>query len=116
MIPFQFKVDIFEEIKRVVEAKHEIYVTEGVIRELNSMSKAKGMKGRFAREAVKLAGGLKRISSGMLDVDEELVTLSSKDVLICTNDKALKERIRKKKAPVIYLKQKKYLAIEGYLN
>lgn len=116
LLPFQFKVDIFEELKRIMDAKYEIYVTDGVIMELEKMSNARGTKGRLAREALKIAVSLNKISAGISDVDDELFGLASKEVLICTNDKALKERIRKKRAPVIYLKQKKYLAIEGYLN
>lgn len=116
MIPFQFGVDIFDELNRLLDVKYEICVTEGVIKELERMSAGGRARGKFAREALKIAGGLKKIGSGMLDVDEELVSFASKDVLVCTNDKVLKERIRKKRAPVIYLKQKKYLAIEGYLK
>jgi hypothetical protein len=109
-------VDIFEELKRIMDVKYEVYVTEGVIRELRGMSREKSKEGEWAKAALKIAEGLKRISSGVFDVDEELAVLASKEVLICTNDKVLKERIRKKRAPVIYLRQKKRLAVEGYLG
>lgn len=116
LLPFQFGVDIFEELKRILDMKYEVYVTDGVIRELEGLSRAKSMEGVWAKAALKSASGLKRISSEEFDVDEALAGLASKEVLICTNDKALKERIRKKRAPVIYLRQRKYLALEGYLG
>ncbi|MFQ5815051.1 MAG: PIN domain-containing protein [Candidatus Hydrothermarchaeaceae archaeon] len=116
LLPFQHGVDIFEEFKRIMDVKYEVYVTDGVIGELRRMSRSKKRESEWAKAALKIADGLKRIGSGMSNVDEELVGLASKEVLICTNDKAIKERIRKKRAPVIYLRQKKYLAIEGYLG
>ncbi len=116
LLPFQFKVDIFEEFKRIIEGKYEVYVTEGVIRELEGISRGGGKKGELAKAGLKMAGGLKKMDSEILGVDEELKDLASKDFIICTNDKALKESIRKKRAPVVYLRQKKYLAIAGYLG
>jgi len=116
MLPFQFGVDVFSELERILHVKYEVYVTDGIIRELEGLTRAKRKERDWAKAALKMAGGLNKISSEIYDVDDELEGLASKEVLICTNDKDLKERIRGKRAPVIYLRQRKFLAIEGYLE
>ena len=42
-IPYQFNVDIIEEIHRLIDEKHEILTTEGVVKELENLSKMEKM-------------------------------------------------------------------------
>lgn len=37
-------------------------------------------------------------------------------VIVCTNDKGLKKRLREKGVPVVYLRSKKILELEGMLE
>ncbi len=115
LLPFQFRVDIFLELKRILP-KHEVCVTRSVLRELEGIAKKRGAAGRQARAALALANKLQIIETECEDVDETLLALASRNTIIATSDKVLKESIRKKKAPVIYLRQKKYLEIEGYVD
>jgi hypothetical protein len=114
LIPFQFKVDIFPELERAIKGSYKVYVTDGVIRELKSLDQ------RIARAARELASRLPVIETGedgMKNVDTALLKLAlEKNTIICTNDKILIEKLRSKGLPVIYLRQKKYLVLEGYLE
>jgi hypothetical protein len=114
LIPFQFGVDIFEELNRILDVKYKVFTLKKVIKELEGLSKQKGVKAKQAHAALEEAKKLPLID-GNEDVDEAMLKLASKDTIICTNDKVLKEKIRKKGAPVIYLRQKKYLTLEGYI-
>ncbi|MEE8168291.1 MAG: PIN domain-containing protein [Candidatus Hydrothermarchaeales archaeon] len=117
LLPFQFGVDIFSELKELLDVNYKIYVTRGVLRELTRLSQRKGVEGRRAKAALESAMKLELIESNEdVDVDEGLAALAAEGAVICTNDKALKERIRKNRAPVVYLRQKKYLILEGYLR
>ncbi|RLG58520.1 MAG: nucleotide-binding protein [Candidatus Hydrothermarchaeota archaeon] len=112
MIPFQFGIDIFEELNRLLDVRYEIALPECVLRELERLSK----KEAKAKAALELAKKLPLIECSEEDVDEFLYNIASKTVIICTNDKNLKDKIRKKGSPVIYLRQRKYLDIAGHLK
>lgn len=109
LAPFQFQVDIFEELERILDVKYDLYVTEGVISELQ------GLRTSEAKGALSLSKGLPRIAAEG-NVDEALLALASKNTIICTNDKILIEKLKSKGAPVIYLRQKKHLILDGYLR
>ncbi|HIP74959.1 MAG TPA: nucleotide-binding protein, partial [Thermococcus paralvinellae] len=38
------------------------------------------------------------------------------NVVVCTNDKLLKKKLRERGIPVVYLRQKKILELEGVLG
>ncbi len=49
-------------------------------------------------------------------VDDALLRLSEKSRLLCTNDRELRIRAREKNINVIFLRQRKYLDVDGHLN
>jgi hypothetical protein len=112
LIPFQFNVDVFRELDRVLERRYRAYVTDGVLRELRRL------RGREGRAALRLAARLPVIETGGGgDVDAALMRLAMEgNTIICTNDKILIEKLRGKGLPVVYLRQRKYLVLEGYLE
>jgi len=116
MLPFQFNVDILDELNRILEGGFTIYVPQEILNELNYLSvKAEKQKVRkTAKMALEYAKKFETISGGDGEADEAIVTLTGKDTIICTNDKALKNRLREIHAPVIYLRNKSMLEIEGY--
>ena len=117
MIPFQFNVDILEEFKRVLP-NYKLVTTSFVINELNGLKNNSKGKVRLA------AGlGLKIAQSGEIEirnvplnkgesVDDALIRLST---VLATNDANLRKKAKKKGIPLVILRQKKYLAVEGYL-
>ena len=110
LAPFQFRVDIFAEIERILDVKYDLYVTDGVISEL------RGLMTMDAKGALSLVKELPRIATEGKDVDEALLALASKNTIMCTNDKILIEKLKSKGAPVIYLRQKNHLILDGYLR
>ncbi|NOZ76808.1 MAG: twitching motility protein PilT, partial [Euryarchaeota archaeon] len=76
-------------------------------------------------EALAASNRHARAALGLLDrvnvvhregpADEALLALASRDDIVCTNDKVLKEKIRRRGAPVIYLRQGRRLAVDGYI-
>ena len=111
MAPFQFGVDIKAELDRILGFEYELGTTDGVLRELMLLSREKSKDGMAAKASLELAKGLSIIPSDGA-VDDALLALASKETIICTNDKVLKEKIKRKGAPLIYLRQKKYLQLD----
>ncbi len=115
LIPAQFKVDIFSEIDRICNFSYELAVLDKTIDELNKIiEEQKGKNRAAARLALKLLKAkkvkiIKTKEKGL--VDETILQLMTKEDIIATQDKALKNRIRKKGNKLIILKQKKYLDV-----
>lgn len=119
MIPAQFRVDIFEEIKRITHFPYEICVLEKSLKELEKIkSEQKGKD----KDASKIAIGIinQKIKQKSLNitsfskdiaVDDILVELSNSETIVATQDKELKQRIKEKGGKLIVLKNKKYLEI-----
>jgi len=118
MIPFQFKVDIISELEKIAP-NGEFIIPSFVIDELKKIKmKSKGKDRIAARIALKLAktGPFKIVDLPLNEgesVDDALIRLSD---ILCTNDKELRKKARRKGVPVIYLRQKKYLTINGYIT
>ena len=112
LIPYQFKVDIFEEIERTADFNYSLNVLDKTIDELNKIIDEQ--KGKH-KEAAKLALSLiknkniKKIKTkeGLVD-DLQL----EQDAIVATQDKELINRLKQAKKKVIQLRQKKYLIIK----
>jgi hypothetical protein len=114
MIPFQFNVDIFEEINRIIEEKYELIIFDIMTKELEKIAKSKGKDATAARIALGLIGkkDVKIINTHEKKVDNAIVALVDKNTIVATNDKVLKEKLKNKNIKVIYLRNKKYLEID----
>ena len=112
LIPAQFRVDIFEEIKRIADFPYQLCILDKTIDELKKIQKEQ--RGKH-KAAVRLALQLVRrkpvkvikTTSNKL-VDDLLVEHSKKGAIIATQDIGLKRRLKK---PYIVLRQKKYLTL-----
>jgi len=118
MIPFQFNVDIIDELEKAFPS-YKLTCPKFVINELVGLKKNLKGKNRVAAGiALKIANSpnvvVKNISlkSGE-SVDDGLLRISK---VLATNDIQLKERAKKNGITVVYLRQKKYVAVEGYLK
>ena len=115
MVPFQFNVDIITELEKLLPS-YNLTTPSFVINELKGLKRNKNAKIRLnANLALKLANSskveIKDIS--LLEnetVDDALLRVSE---VLATNDIELKKRARKKGITVAYLRQKKYIAIDG---
>ncbi|MGB9937954.1 MAG: PIN domain-containing protein [Methanobacterium sp.] len=118
MIPAQFHVDILSELGQIIP-HYKLVVPSFVIDELkNIKERSKGKDKIAASVALKLTESpdinvinvdLRRKER----VDDALLRISK---VLCTNDLGLKKRARNMGITVIYLRQKKYLGVDGYLG
>jgi rRNA-processing protein FCF1 len=112
MIPGKFRVDIFQELERF--GRPELFTIDLVVKELSKLSKVKG------KDAFSAKLGLFFIQEkdiGILEsqeakADSELVRLSGEGHIVCTQDKALISKIRRKGGKVAFLRQGKYLEMK----
>lgn len=114
MIPAQFNIDIYSEIKRICDFRYNIYVLDKTIDELKKIIKEqRGKHKRAASLALQLLKAKKvsiiKTKQGL--VDDLIVDIAKKSDYIATQDLALKKRVRTKGAHVITMRQKKFLKI-----
>ena len=115
MVPFQFNVDIITELENSLPS-YKLTTPSFVINELKGLKRNNKGKIRLnANLALKLANSskieIKDIS--LLEnetVDDALLRVSE---VLATNDIELKNRAKDKGITVVYLRQKKYIAVEG---
>ena len=115
MVPFQFNVDIITELEKILPS-YKLTTPSFVINELKGLkNNSKGKIRLNANLALKLANSskveIKDIS--LLEnetVDDALLRVSE---VLATNDIELKNRAKNKGITVAYLRQKKYIAVEG---
>ena len=115
MVPFQFNVDIITELEKILPS-YKLTTPSFVINELKGLKKNNKGKIRLnANLALKLANSskieIKDIS--LLEnetVDDALLRVSE---VLATNDIELKNRAKDKGIKVAYLRQKRYIAVEG---
>jgi len=101
-------VDLFDELDRVASRK-EAVVPTGVVRELRGLAESGGAETRDASLALQLVEDLPRVETSG-DVDDELVRLATEEGYeVVTNDGELIKRLKEKRVPVIYIRQKSYL-------
>ena len=115
MVPFQFNVDIITELENLLPS-YKLTTPSFVINELKGLkNNNKGKIRQNANLALKLANSskveIKDIS--LLEnetVDDALLRVSE---VLATNDIELKNRAKDKGITIVYLRQKKYIAVEG---
>jgi rRNA-processing protein FCF1 len=108
----RYKVDfsIFQEL----EESTEFFITSEALRELKSIANKKTKEGRLALIALKLVESqkIKIVQSLKKKVDEDLLELAKKEgFLVATNDKDLKEKLKKENVRIICLRNKKKIEV-----
>ncbi len=115
LIPGQLGIDIFSGIEEVMKYPYKLYIFDRTIEELEKIKSEQTGK---HRDAAKLALELVKskhlniIRSTSNQIVDDLIfelALTDRDVIVATQDKGLKKRV---KHNIIYLKQKKYIAIK----
>ncbi|MEK6932633.1 MAG: ribonuclease VapC [Nanoarchaeota archaeon] len=104
----KFKVDLFEEIRRISNFPYKIAILDKTLEELEDKPNAKLALSLIKKKNINI------IKTNQGYVDDMLLDLD-KNHIIATNDKELKNKIKKLNKPIITLRQKKYLIIENVL-
>lgn len=110
LIPSQFGVDIFSEIDKKVIEKYEIFVLDKTVYELEKIVKEqKGKHKEAAKIALQFLDRVNVLEGGEGYVDDVIAEIADEHVIVCTQDKELKKRVKEKGARVLTMRQKKYL-------
>ncbi|MEM2202200.1 MAG: DNA-binding protein [Candidatus Bathyarchaeia archaeon] len=117
-VPLKFKIDIFEELKNLLKRNVEFVLLLPVKKELETLAAKGSPKVRKeATYALKLAEKCKVVDLGKTcegSPDDAIVKVASEwKSPVFTNDRALRKRLRDINVPVIYVRQKSRLEIEG---
>ncbi len=117
-IPSQFHLDIFEELENLLGQRVDPVLLSSAYEEIRKIAeKGAPKRSQQASLALKLAEKCrvvqveKRVEE---DCDEVIVRVAMKwRSPVATNDQALRRRLRSKGIPVIFLRQKRRLELEG---
>ncbi len=101
----KFKIDLFSEIDRVCLCPYDIIILEKTIEEL------KKINNKNSKLALELIEKIKPLKHYGKDVDSIILEIADKETIVATQDKLLKEKLKKKQIPVIIIRQKKYLCL-----
>lgn len=105
----KFKIDLFEEIRRICDFNYEVKILDKTLKELENKPNGKLALAFIKQKKIKL------INSKNAGYVDELLLELPQDYIIATNDKDLKRELLKRNHPIITLKQKKYLMIQNVL-
>ncbi len=111
LVPGQFRVDIFEEIRDIIEGDIVFVITHSVKKELEKISKSKSKDSTASKLALSFIKrkNLQVIEGNGRNTDEEIVNLADENTIVATNDKLLQKKLKEKKIKVIYLRSKSML-------
>jgi rRNA-processing protein FCF1 len=118
-VPLQFKIDIFEELKNLLKTNLECILLSPIKQELQELTeKGQPQIRKNATHALELAKKCK-----LVNVNEAYESLTPDDIIlktatewncpVFTNDRQLRKKLRDINVPVIYVRQKSRLAIDG---
>lgn len=117
-IPIQFKLDIFDELPKILNQKFIPIVLSSTVKELQGLTKSNSLKiQKQAKSALKLVDKCYVIhneKSVNETFDDVIVRISTEwKCPVATNDRNLKKKLRSQGLPVIYMRQKKRLEVDG---
>lgn len=120
-IPLQFHVDIFEELKKLLNQQFKPVLLQPTYQELLRIAEHGPPKLRQqASLALKLAEKCSIVHVETLPGEnhDDVIVRVAKEwrCLVATNDRELRRRLRKEKVPTIFLRQRAYLNIEGSIR
>ena len=117
-LPIQFKIDVFEELKKLLNRQFEPVLLSVTHEELQKIALKSGVKTRKrASLALRLAEKCCAVDVEQDDkeTNDDVILRVAKEwkCPVATNDQALRRRLRDINLPVIYLRQKSRLELEG---
>jgi len=120
LVPTQFKIDIFEGIMNLLNQNYESIVLSTTMDELQSIAERGAPKLRKQAEmALKLAEkcDLINVDRERNETNDDVIIRVAKQMkcLVATNDSELRKRLRNISIPVVYVRQKSRLELEGSL-
>jgi len=117
-IPSQFNLDIFEELANLLNQRFEPVLLSSTKKELQGLAKTNSPKTqKQAVLALRLAEKCRliRVNKGLRETYDDVIVRVAVEWKspVATNDNELKSNLRKNGVPVIFLRQKHRLAMDG---
>ena len=114
MMPAQFQIDLFDELRMLVGAFEPI-VLSGVLRELRGLSRAKGRDGAAARYGLALVEKCALVESEDLkseSIDAQVIEYATRNgCIVVTNDRCIRDALFAHGIGVISMRKQKKLEI-----
>ncbi|MBI4142166.1 PIN domain-containing protein [Candidatus Woesearchaeota archaeon] len=111
----EFKIDYLTEFDRIMTTQYTVSVPDIVLKELETIEKKGTSKQKQAVKLTKTILQKKNIkiikTTETKTADQAILTIADKEKIIATIDAELKKKLKKKKIPIIVVRQKKYLTI-----
>ena len=118
-VPDQLKIDIFEELKRLLNRKFELVLLEPVQNEMKRLAqKGSPQMRKKAAYALTLTANCRiaKTENAVTSTDEAILRFAcASGYAVFTNDKELRKKLRNINVPVIYVRQKSHLEVDGRL-
>jgi len=120
-IPSQFKIDIFEELMNLLNQRFEPVLLSSTFQELRNMAdKGAPKRRKQASLALKLAEKcrLVNIEKGAEETNDDVILRIAAQWKspVATNDRELRRKLRNRDIPVIFLRGKSRLELDGALS
>jgi rRNA-processing protein FCF1 len=117
-IPSQFRLDVFEELANLLSQRFEPVLLSPTHRELLKIAEKGTPKLRKqASLALKLAEKCRvvHVEKGLEETHDDVIVRVATEwrCPVATNDRELRKRLRNREVPVIFLRQKHRLELEG---
>lgn len=103
IMPFQFRINLDSELERLF-VNPDVYVPSSVLHELKKLKRKDAQKLASKYEIIEVSS---ERDKGVIEAVEKL------DGILVTNDKELKDRVRRKGNPVAFLRSKTHLEVLG---
>lgn len=118
MLPLEKSINLSAEINRIISKSYKIVVPQIIINELTELlESASTITTRKASFALELASKFSVLESQeKVHADDEIIRLALElEAIVATNDKTLREKLRKKGIAVISLHGKNRLSLFGHV-
>jgi len=117
-VPSQFNFDIFEELANLLNQRFEVILLSSTQKELQGLAESSSPKKRKqARLALRLAEKCRAVPTekGLSETYDDVIVrvAAAWKSPVATNDRELRIRLRTLGVPVIFLRQKHRLELEG---
>ncbi len=117
-IPAQFNIDIFEELANLLNQRFEAILLSSTLKELQGLAKSTSSKvSKQAELGIRMSEKCRLFSVEKRETetyDDVIVRVATEwKCVVATNDKALRKRLQAAGVPVILLRQKHRLVLEG---
>jgi uncharacterized protein len=121
MVSIRFGVDVEAELNRIIESSLKIATTTAIVDELRWLkTRVKPGEEKEIDFALAFAGRITILDEALgpgEEVDDQLIRLASRGgSIVATTDAELRRRLRSRFIPIVYLRQRRHLAVDGLIS